>query len=913
MLALAHLLLTGALPNRSPFLAAFRDSDFFATPCNLPRYHPDHNRSAAADWSCNTGRPRDYFTPLVLRSGDTRSDAASGPTSVPMGHLPFFTGCTGGVADENGNVPLDRVFSDPEHCHLVPEEETVPIGEWAVTATKRVSDVCSYSMTCTHAEPTEDKKRLPFWNTEPKEGKPLFWLSFDPQNSSELLSEVPTTWPTEGMDEELAAIRERFPSGYFETTRRMLSNERFMAVRMYEVPAIIHGNPFGGIFHSNPGVYEEMGVNASASIAGIEIWDPEHDPTEWMLRRMRNDYYSCPEPYPSGTACYPRKVTLVVKYWQKRMSDGALRQRLVTAKVFLEDWALLPTRAADGHASRPTYELSIAFVPADWIEILQYFALGGTTYILFYLVIGFVLSCFMLVFWGIVRIMDAFLPPCKETSFLPAFLRPSQSGTATPALRFLQFQRLHTLPSCFAMLAISMPLVSILNVVKTVVVAPNAFGFLVGELSEFTNPRDPTAEQMRAWKGGRVGFIMFEAGILALYDSIRLWVPDGSAPRHTVSEHRFRLVVNTVGYVIFMFLAFEFTLSPLYALSPSAFWGMGKGICMFLEWRVAKTSGNAIYFPQVMLLEITAYIFTGGLAAANFLAAVMTQLVEVSVNIFRRIFIEPPKGRLLSRVHVDASVKRATTQAPPPPADGDGDAAVPGLPMPKQAAREAFQPPPRLLARGAEDEDDAVDDTDLGLRHTLIIWCTDTAALYIEVLMILAMYLFRLEFNLEEMYNKRSADLVYFMLFIYFLLPASWVEDAFTNNINEAIWKWDAIAYMQRQADRFKRRQHVWALSAPAADERKKPWERLDRVLMTNQLWLLLMLYGVGGMLTMLGFTMILRTNPRVWIDPIFLPLVFIVWGLWAVLRFVARKVYTHACTCGWRPLSPRSGGHQRV
>ena len=99
MLVLANLLLTGALPNRSPFLAAFKDSDFFATPCNLPRYHPDHNRSTAADWSCNTGRPRDYFTPLVLRSGDTRSDAASGPTSVPMGHLPFFTGCTGGVAD----------------------------------------------------------------------------------------------------------------------------------------------------------------------------------------------------------------------------------------------------------------------------------------------------------------------------------------------------------------------------------------------------------------------------------------------------------------------------------------------------------------------------------------------------------------------------------------------------------------------------------------------------------------------------------------------------------------------------------------------------------------------------------------------------------------------------------------------
>ena len=256
MLVLAHLLLTGALPNRSPFLAAFRDSDFFATPCNLPRYHPDHNRSAAAGWSCNTGRPRDYFTPLVLRSGDT---ALTRPLDQPRYRWAICPSSPAALAAWRTRMETCRsigVFVTPSTAILCRRRRRCPSASGQSLRQRGLATCAAIPRTCTHAEPTEDKKRLPFWNTEPKEGKPLFWLSFDPQNSSELLSEVPTTWPTEGMDEELAAIRERFPSGYFKTTRRMLSNERFMAVRMYEVPAIIHGNPFGGIFHSNPGVYE---------------------------------------------------------------------------------------------------------------------------------------------------------------------------------------------------------------------------------------------------------------------------------------------------------------------------------------------------------------------------------------------------------------------------------------------------------------------------------------------------------------------------------------------------------------------------------------------------------------------------------------------------------------------------------
>ena len=40
-----------------------------------------------------------------------------------------------------------------------------------------------------------------------------------------------------------------------------------------------------------------------------------------------------------------------------------------------------------------------------------------------------------------------------------------------------------------------------------------------------------------------------------------------------------------------------------------------------------------------------------------------------------------------------------------------------------------------------------------GMRHTLIIWCTDTVALYIECLMVLIMFLFREEFEVDKLFG----------------------------------------------------------------------------------------------------------------------------------------------------------------
>ena len=47
----------------------------------------------------------------------------------------------------DSRAPLTWVLEHPGMCHLVPPEETTPIGEWAIFSVERYSDACDYVMT----------------------------------------------------------------------------------------------------------------------------------------------------------------------------------------------------------------------------------------------------------------------------------------------------------------------------------------------------------------------------------------------------------------------------------------------------------------------------------------------------------------------------------------------------------------------------------------------------------------------------------------------------------------------------------------------------------------------------------------------------------------------------------------------
>ena len=73
-------------------------------------------------------------------------------------------------------------------------------------------------------------------------------------------------------------------------------------------------------------------------------------------------------------------------------------------------WRTTGTRAArdTGTAGRGLrgyeYDLRITYIPVDWINILNFFALGGTTYVLFYVVVDIVLVFVIIIGWGCFRL-----------------------------------------------------------------------------------------------------------------------------------------------------------------------------------------------------------------------------------------------------------------------------------------------------------------------------------------------------------------------------------------------------------------------------------------------------------------------------------------------------------------------------
>ena len=804
------------------FVALVERASLVSNPCNMPLIHPTHY--ANGDFHDNQTAPgRSYCT----APWDDYWNDGNMHSVVTMRHLPFFTGCHGALADAHGNLPVDRVF-DNEMCNIVPPEDEVimGLGDGPFGPTPHATS-CDYAVTCTYVHQPHVYTGKPYW-AQLDTGNVVFFLSQDQYNPTSVTASSPSSWPT--TDEELVRFEERLRQ-ILRTAYSDFRRELFTFVRI-RTDYGEHGN-------------RDQACNALSEID--------------VLRTAGN--------HRNQPSCYPRNVTLEVKYWARQ--DGSTRSdRIVHGDLVLSDWAWMRFNETE----RPTYTLRIKYQTASWREVLNLFALPPPFYLLFFVAIGLVLVLAIALIWAFVR----------------SGARVSSRRRA-PGLRLIKFLRLYMMPSTCAATAVWTAVMLGLMTVRYLFIeynpgwqVPCSYSYM-GRAESLLSPRVPPGmsipEMQAMCRDSRVGLIFFILGLHLLYDTIRLWVPTASAPRNEVGKLRLDLITNTAVYVGMLIFACEFVFSHVFGLNPLLFWFLFKMLCICIEMRIARHAGNIVFFPQVMLLEIASLMMTGWLGAEDFLSFISAQILELSMNVFRRVVIEPTKGRVLHAQHVGGSINRATKQstAPAPLVDSSSDAtglALPNLPVPKEVAQAAFNQAPRMTVSAASNDAHGEADLPAGLRHTLVIWCTDTAALYIEITMAIMMFLFKDEFEINKLFGRRSTDMMYFMLFLVFLVPASWVEDAFTNNINEIIYGWDATAYMERQATRYARRGRLWALGAPAADERLYPWERIDRVLMTDQMWLLLMMYGAGGAICMLGYILMLHQNYNMCHDLLFLPFI---------------------------------------
>ena len=126
---------------------------------------------------------------------------------------------------------------------------------------------------------------------------------------------------------------------------------------------------------------------------------------QFMFIKAATDLQSGgPENY-NPNEWFPHTIQLELNYWQKRLASGQLQKRLVTGFLTLANF-----NKPAGHYQGPKfsrgyeYDLRITYIPVDWITILNFFALGGTTYVLFYVVVDIVLVFVIIIGWGCFRL-----------------------------------------------------------------------------------------------------------------------------------------------------------------------------------------------------------------------------------------------------------------------------------------------------------------------------------------------------------------------------------------------------------------------------------------------------------------------------------------------------------------------------
>ena len=129
-----------------------------------------------------------------------------------------------------------------------------------------------------------------------------------------------------------------------------------------------------------------------------------------------------------------------------------------------------------------------------------------------------------------------------------------------------------------------------------------------------------------------------------------------------------------------------------------------RPILSFIEWYLVRNGGNAIYFFQILLLEVATYVFSGFLGASSFLLFVYCQLIEFAITYFKRIVAEPCKGRCFHRSAQALRSRREkkeqseVEEAAPAPAASTASSGAAGY--------------VRIEVRGSAD---------LGLRHTMVM------------------------------------------------------------------------------------------------------------------------------------------------------------------------------------------------
>ena len=184
-------------------------------------------------------------------------------------------------------------------------------------------------------------------------------------------------------------------------------------------------------------------------------------------------------------------------------------------------------------------------------------------------------------------------------------------------------------------------------------------------------------------------------------------------------------------------------------------------------------------------------------------------------------------------------------------------------------------------------------------------YSTEVTALFVFPIINVILLMFYSEIQIAPFYGILENQMIYYILFSFYIVPFMLAMDVFLLNTQELIYGWKVYDYISYQKYRFSVRENRWMLHSTLLDESiSEGFQTLDMLCFSSQYYFIMTLFTFGMMFIILAIEIYLRYNYNPFADPIAcLLIVLMIIGGELMGMFLKRLGDVKVLRLGWRGL----------
>ena len=574
------------------------------------------------------------------------------------------------------------------------------------------------------------------------------------------------------------------------------------------------------------------------------------------------------------TLCFPRSMTLDIPYYQVNYNE----KRILAATLVLEDF--------DRDSSNSAYELSVAFYPLGWLDLVIAFAFNVETFIVLFVVIGLLSLAATTIYWSLNRLLTRQADP--------------------PQFRFFHMLSVVVPPPTLGITLALVPLAIVLSILffilrgdelffSVTVLDSNSAWFLDGVVGHWMQSKVDIRLKDQ-YRRGRMGLGFLTIAMFMMVLSARIYIPKPVSVKEQrlAQASRYNEQVSTWlptlwkrSNFIFCSLMFSFF---LVLITEFSFWeGFGDYIWYIIFiYKFVDIAAGVILESQLQdSLLLTPFGAAFGIIQAlvtlgsdDFQDFVIVYFIEFGLMIADRVYIGPGLDAVIDwLVDTATSMHRRVL---------DMIQSVTALTLQQEVAREERQakgllaPEPPPVEEGSEETVEPIVDAFAG-------YSMEVVSLFFNPVLILMMIAFRDEMGIPELYGIKAQDMEYYFWFSVVILFFQLACDMFLHNVLELFHGWKIHDYLVFVRFHFNERRVRWVGMDDQYDEALDEGIRtLHQMGFSSQYYFMSFIHVTGMVLVVLGIEAMMRVSYNFFGDPATLLLVPFLWLLMTALQFIA-------------------------